>query len=59
MLFADDIAMSGENCDQVEGRLKLWRTKLEDVGLKLSGKKTEHLPPPGEQRSIKLKEYNK
>ena len=48
MLFADDIVPSGENCDQVEGRLELWRARLADVGLKLSRKKTEHLPPPGE-----------
>ena len=47
MLFPDDIALSGEKCDQVEGRLELWRTRLKDVGLKLSRKKTEHLPPPG------------
>ena len=25
MLFTDDIALSGENCNQVEGRLELWR----------------------------------
>ena len=35
MLFGDDIALSGENCDQVEGRLELWRTRLEDVGGRL------------------------
>ena len=58
MLFADDIALSGENCELVEGRLELWRTKLKVVGLKLSRKKTEHLPPPGEQISIKLKKHN-
>ena len=51
---ADDITLSGENCDQVEGRLELWRTKLENVGLNLNTKKTEHLPPPGEQKNIKL-----
>ena len=58
MLFADDIALSGENCELVEGRLELSRTKLKVVGLKLSRKKIEHLPPPGEQISIKLKQCN-
>ena len=48
MLFADDVALSGENCDQVKGGLELWRARLEDVGVKLSSKKTKHLPPPGE-----------
>ena len=58
ILFADDIALSGENCVQVEGRLELWRTRLEDMDLKLSRRKTEHLLSPGEQKNIKLKEYN-
>ena len=58
MLFVYDIALSGENCDQVEGRLELWRTRVEDVDLKLSRKKTENLPPPAEQKNINLKEYN-
>ena len=58
MLFADDVALSGENCDQVKGGLELWRARLEDVGVKLSSKKTKHLPPPGEQKNIKLKECN-
>ena len=57
MLFVDEIALSGENFDQVEGRLKLWRTRLEDVSLKLRRKKTEHLPPPGEKKNTGLKEY--
>ena len=52
MLFANDIALSGANCEQVEQRLEFWRTMLEDVGLKLSRKKNEHLPPPGEQKNI-------
>ena len=51
-------ALSGENCDQVEGILELWRTRVEDVDLKLSRKKTEHLVPPAEQKNINLKEYN-
>ena len=58
MLFSDDIALSGETFDQVEGRLELWRNRSEDVDLKLSRKKTECLPSPGEQKSINLKEYN-
>ena len=57
ILFADDIALSGENFDQVEGRLEFWRTRLEEMwALKLSRKKSEHLPLPGEQKNIKLKE---
>ena len=39
MLFADDIALSGESCDQVKGGLELWRARLEGVGVKLSRKK--------------------
>ena len=35
MLFAVDIAL----LEQVEGRLELWRTRLEDIGLKLNKKK--------------------
>ena len=58
MLFADDIALSGEKCDQVEGRLELWRSRLDNVGLKLSRKKTEHLLPTGKQNNIKLKVCN-
>ena len=58
MLFAVDIALSGGNCVQEEGRLELWRARLQDVGLMLSRKKTKHLPPPGKQKNIKLKEYN-
>ena len=58
ILFADNITLSGENCDQVEGRLELWRTRLEDKVQKLGRKKTEHLPPYGEQKNMKLKKYN-
>ena len=29
------------------------------MGLMLSRKKTKHLPPPGKQKNIKLKEYNR
>ena len=58
MLFADDIALSGESCDQVKGGLESWRARLEGVGVRLSRKKTKHLPPPGEQKNIKLKECN-
>ena len=31
ILFADGIALSGENFDQVEGRLEFWRTRLEEM----------------------------
>ena len=36
----------------------MWRARLEDVGVKLSRKKTEHILPPGEQKNITLKVYN-
>ena len=36
----------------------IWRARLEDVGLTLNRKKTEHLPPTEEQKNTKLKECN-
>ena len=38
MLFADEIPLFGESYGQKERRLELWRTRLEDVGLKLRRK---------------------
>ena len=42
ILFADGFDLSGENCNQVEWRVEVWRARSEDVGLKLSRKKTEY-----------------
>ncbi|XP_063386204.1 uncharacterized protein LOC134672233 [Cydia fagiglandana] len=43
MLFADDIVLVGENELEVQSRLEKWRQKLENVGLKISRSKTEHM----------------
>jgi hypothetical protein len=43
MLFADDIVLVGEEGPEVQSRLELWRRKLENVGLKISRSKTEHM----------------
>ena len=58
MLFADDLVLCDERRDNLEERLEDWRRRLEDVGLKVSRSKTEHLPPKGETGNIKLKEYD-
>ncbi|XP_048004300.1 uncharacterized protein LOC125240449 [Leguminivora glycinivorella] len=43
MLFADDIVLVGEDGLEVQSRLEKWRQKLENVGLKISRSKTEHM----------------
>ncbi|XP_061706804.1 uncharacterized protein LOC133517487 [Cydia pomonella] len=43
MLFADDIVLVGEDGLEVQSRLEEWRRKLENVGLKISRSKTEHM----------------
>jgi len=58
MLFADDLAIGDESREHLEARLETWRESLEGVGLKLSRTKTEHLPPPLQSDSIKLRKYN-
>ena len=58
MLFADDIVLSGENREDLERRLENWRERLEEVGLKLSRTKTEHLAPIGREENIRLREYD-
>jgi len=37
--------------------LEDWRKRLEEAGLKVGRAKTEHLPPPGAQGSIRMKQY--
>ena len=43
MLFADDIALSRQNCRELENDLEMWRNALERRGLKVSRSKTEYL----------------
>ena len=43
MLFADDIVLVGEDETEIQSRLEKWQQKLENVGLKISRTKTEHM----------------
>ncbi|XP_028027185.1 uncharacterized protein LOC114240729 [Bombyx mandarina] len=43
MLFADDIVLVGEEGPEVQRRLAKWKERLENVGLKISRTKTEHM----------------
>ena len=43
MLFADDVVLCGETCDEVERRLENWREAMEDRGMRVSREKTEDL----------------
>ena len=53
MLFTDELAL----CDSKQERLEIWREKMEAAGLKISRKKTEHLPAAGDQENIRMKKY--
>ncbi|XP_068203645.1 uncharacterized protein [Palaemon carinicauda] len=41
--FADDVIMCSTRRDAVEEKLEKWRTEMENMGLKISRKKTEYL----------------
>ena len=43
MLFADDLVIASSSRIEVEKTLEKWRVALENAGLKISRKKTEHL----------------
>jgi len=57
MLFADDIVICGKEGGRVEERLETWRGYLEESGLKVSRKKTEHLQPKKSTTRIRMKRY--
>ena len=43
MLFANDIVLSSSQCENVEKKLEEWRKVMDERGLKISRRKTEHL----------------
>ena len=43
MLFADDVVLCGETCDEVERRLENWRKAMEDRGMRVRREKTDYL----------------
>jgi len=57
MLFADDLVLCDSNRERLERRLEIWRENIEAAGLKISRKKTEHLPAVGNQENIGMKKY--
>jgi len=59
MLFADALVLCDSNRERLERRLEIWREKIEAAGLKISRKKTEHLPAVGKQENIGMKKYGR
>jgi len=57
MLFADDLVIFDREGGRVEERLETWRGYLEESGLKVSRKKTEHLQPKKSTTRIRMKRY--
>jgi len=57
MFFMDDLVLSNEKGEHLEGKLEEWRKTLEEAGIKVSRAKTEHLPSPGAQGSVRVKQY--
>jgi len=58
MLFADDLVICNREGGRVEERLEAWRGHLEGAGLRVSQRKTEHLPPKESTTRIRMKKYD-
>ncbi|KAF4070145.1 hypothetical protein AMELA_G00296780 [Ameiurus melas] len=43
MLFADDLVVCGETRKEMVDRLEVWRSEVEDRGMRVSRQKTEYL----------------
>jgi len=57
MLFADDLVLCDSDRERLERKLEIWRKKIEAAGLKISQKKTEHLPAVGDPENIRMTMY--
>jgi len=55
ILFADNLFLCDSNRERLERRLEIGREKIKAAGLKISRKKTEHLPAVGDQKNIEMK----
>jgi len=58
MLFADDLVICDREGGRAEERLERWHGHLEDAGLKVSQKKTEHLPSKESTTRVRMKRYD-
>ena len=48
MLFANDLVECENTHEQAEEQMELWRKAIENKGLRVSGSKTDYLPPSSE-----------
>ena len=54
MLFADDLVLCENTREEAEEQLELWRKTIQNKGLRVSGNKTEYLPPSSCHDKVKL-----